>query len=130
MQKYAERVDADAPGNGLLARAVDIPRPDDDVRDRELLPVIGNYVVLFDLCETVGFAAAMGGSFERTSLIQGIESRPCHVVIHCKRANVDEAPQALVNERGFEQIARRHDRIEKRIGKRFFASCQPPNGKQ
>ena len=64
MQKNAKRVDPHPVANGPPARPVNVPWPDDDMRNPEPLAIFVNDLLLFDLCKAIGLATQLRMFFD------------------------------------------------------------------
>src|SRR5207245_3369074 len=96
MQKDSKRADPNATRNALVARAIHIPGPDDDVGEADVLAVLGDYFVLLSFCEGISVAPKLGTLFERARFIEEAPPRFPGVGIDRERTDVDESPKASV----------------------------------
>ena len=123
MQKDAEGADSDAAGDRLVAGAIDVARPDDDVRDAELLAVLGDELVLLHLREAIRVAAQLGMRLDRARLVAAarLPARLASPGVDREGTDVDEPPQAAVPPGGVEEVAGRDDRVHERVRKGLLA---------
>src|SRR5271157_5171356 len=117
MQKDTKRTDPHPARDALMAGAIDIAGPDDDVRDPKLLTILRDNFVLFDFGETIGVPTEVGTSLNRARLIQQPAPRFLLVGINRERTDADKPPQALVLQARFQKIPRGDDRVHERVGK-------------
>src|SRR5947209_6934984 len=126
MHEEPKRADSHTAADRALARAVHIAWPHDDVRNGELLTVLPDDLILFDLREAVGVAPEVWALFDRTGFIEQSPPGLLPVGVHRERAHADKSLQDPVPRAGFKKIARGDNRVHERIGKRLLTStcCQ------
>src|ERR1700730_12505040 len=124
MQKDAERVQSDAPGDGVLAGAVHVARPDDRVRNAESLTVLMEDLVLLHFGEAIGIAAELRMRLDRARLVEQSPSRLPRVAVHRERTDADKSLQAIVDPGGVEEITRRPHRLQDRVVD-VLTACDP-----
>src|ERR1700744_3695180 len=103
MKKHTKGIDSYPAANRLLARAVHISWPYDDIGNPKLLAVLANDVVLVDFGKTIRFAAGFGPCLHGAIFIQLPTPGFVPVRIHRKRAYIDESPQALMLDTAFKK---------------------------
>src|SRR5713101_7707300 len=101
MEKGPKHTDTYPASDALIAGAIYIPGPDDDVRNPEPLTILGDDFVLFDFREAIGVPPELGMLFNRARFIQQPPPRFLRVGINDKRTDVDESPQSRVPEACF-----------------------------
>src|SRR5437588_9179223 len=114
MQKEAKRADAHA-ARDFRARTINTARSDHDVWDSKALSIVLDDLLLLDLGVAIGVATEFGMLFHRTRLIQspGLLA----VGVHSKRADENNPLQTRMPQAGHQQVARRDDRVHKRVRK-------------
>src|SRR5205085_6095185 len=70
VEKDAECADTHPARNAGIAGAINVSRPDNDIRDAELLAILGDHFVLFDLGETISVALQLRSRLHRARLIE------------------------------------------------------------
>src|SRR5439155_16406994 len=123
MEKDPKGIDPHPRSNALIARTVDIPGPDDDVRDPTPVPILGDDLLLSDLCEAIGVTAERGIRLNRARFIQQSATRFLPVGVNREGTDVDEAAQQGVPQASFEKISCRDHRVHERVGKGLFPSA-------
>src|SRR4029077_2113740 len=121
MKENTERTDSHATRDAQVARAINIPWPDNDVRHSVVLAVFSDNFVLFDFRETVGVACSVRLSFNWTRLIEHLPTLFLSIGIDCERADVDESPQPRPHQGCLDQISCSYHGVHECVRKRFLA---------
>src|SRR2546425_4521539 len=117
MQKEAERRNADPIGYLFMTGTVYIARPNDHVRNGELVPILGHDLILLRLPVHVRLAALLRFGFQRARLVK----QPAWGFIPVRKdregADVHDPLETAVRERRLEQVARRDRGVHESVGK-------------